>query len=296
MRSELAQWTASADEPIRAQDWNGWLESLEKLMPTTGKVGRSAAAADYPFQVAIAKWDNATAVPANRLWRVDVTFGCCNDQPASILYARRGDARQWSAPAGVWITPGLPVPADSTAKLDFVYRSLLEDDPPWLLVTTPEAASASEQASDDFRLWVGSRPSYFQQEEFVGKKLWYTSVFLSANPLHALPEVSGSALTELASKLPERFRLRAGRAPTGTVGIAGGTIEIARLWLVRDPAVADVLGADQIYTQQRVYTHLQAVIVAPGLSISDGSLLGDLAQDQLNEALAAAAGQEFWTG
>ena len=163
-------------------------------------------------------------------------------------------------------------------------------------MTTPEAASVSEQASDDFRLWVGSRPTYFQQEEFEKKNLWYASVFLSANPLHALPSVSGSALTELAAKLPERFRLRAGRAPTGTVGIAGGTIEIARLWLVRDPLANDVLGTDEVFVQQRVYTHLQAVIVAPGLSISDGSLLGNLAQDQLNAALAAASAQEFWSG
>ena len=298
MRSELQQWLASVDEPIRAQDWNGWLDTLERLMPTPGESKAKPAQDDFPFQVEAENWDDPTATPPGQVWRVDVSPGCCNDQPATILYRRQADPRGWTIPSADWLPPGLAVPTPPAPVLTYVDRSPLEDDPPFLLVTTPAAGATVETATDDFQTWKGSRPTYFQQDDFTDKTLWYADVTLTANPLQAFTEsITGPARAELAAKLPERFRLVAGRAPVQPVGgVAGGNVAIARLFLVRDPQADDVLAADEIYIQQRVYTHLQAMIVAPGLSVTDGSIIGDLVQEELNEALEAAAGQEFWTG
>jgi hypothetical protein len=220
-------------------------------------------------------------------WKVMVRAGCINDQLAAYTYRKQGDPRGWTMPAGFVSAFNYGPNSQVVDRTSFDSDSLW--NPPWLLTTGPDYAA---QNLGDYQPYVGERPAYFTGvntlivsnlgriggaqnggtgTDITDWPLFTAGVICSATPIKATLDFTKyipAATTQL-----KHFRLYTGQMPIQTDNVdAGGAIELARLYLLRNPA-APVTG-DQLFVEQLHFWCMQSIAVQPSLSI--GTLEGSI--------------------
>ena len=225
-----------------------------------------------------------------RQWRCYVGPGVINDRVAAITYLRTGDPRGWEMPPDY---PGIAAMQRIYGSgFTVVDRVLTEkQDRPHLLLTAP-----SEDGSDtgDFeRVPDEYREPFFMTEPMWKLDLWQAVVFATAAP-RRYSRVENS-LGFPAPTSTARFRVATrSRMPDLSPGIiaAGGQIELARLFLTRDPARPD---RDAIHVQQRVFWSLATRNVEPLLDIPALGEIGNIVLGGLSDLLGSGASVQFWS-
>ncbi len=197
---------------------------------------------------------------SRRQVRVYVGTGTVNDRVAAISYLRTDDPRGWKMPEDYrGIANATRLYGKDFALVD---RLLTEtSDPPHLLLETPSAdgsdAGDFERVPDD-----RSRPPFFRTTAAFEKQLWRAVVFVSATPGRY-----SRIENRIHFPLPvrnTRFRVAArSRMPTTTAGVqSGSNFELARLYLLRDPAHPE---RDELHVEQRCFWSLWTTNVSPYL-------------------------------
>lgn len=264
----------------------------------------------------------------NRLWKVNVTPGCVNDEQACIEYLAKGDPRGWIMPANYG--PYKAAQSIFGKNYAFVDRPMWESDSPFVTVTTP--SGDGRDLGGFAKVPDNRRPDWFRTEDAWEKDLYLASVFVSITPYRADPTAASLAVRGsrarrwrvMAGQIsPDPLNAALGNIGLGTAGIA--SCELARLWLLRDPGKPD---DDEITVQQLVYWDLaaRAIVDVPfleligaaaitadlglialslaggtlGLSLAVGALgvetaVVSLVLANLNDIVAATSGVEFWT-
>ena len=229
-------------------------------------------------------------------WAVNVAPGTINDGLPSILYQRAGDARGWRAPDG-YVEQTI-IGAGNKPDPNFVERDLLDDptSPPFVTVqdAVPGQKGDFTQIPDSDRMKIEG--GAFCSASDWEMELWRSHVLLSATPFTV---ATLNPLLPAPRLLTYRIYAVNGLPALGFGGDAGGWIELATLYLLRDP---DTL-TTQIRVRQRVWWCLQGRIFQPGQGLA--SLIGtidsnfgefasiELAGDQ--SIIEDAAYVDFWT-
>lgn len=283
------------DDKLFAEDWNSLVHQGRARFLLPGVVNSQDPEDAFPWQVTTARFDDRFR------WQVSVAPGFINDTVPSIVYLKKGDPRGWVPPDDY----PAPAPGEPGYSEHFLDRDLLESPPPAILVTAPETTAADfTPVPDTLRL------PFFRTEEMWLKTIFSAHVILTAAPLRASffpPWLPPPPLARYRLAMVPRLPARSFAA------LAGGWVELARLFLVRDTDPA----ADELLVQQREFHHLAASIVTPsqtlgtipslgysGLPLADSFAMGvaDTAnafasqlQAEIDNTLATTASVEFWT-
>ncbi len=275
--------------------WQAMLRELARRLPKVfdfgGAVGDDFA---HPWKVSAGLWHDAPeSYPAKPelLWRVDVASACINDLPVCMIYDRAHDARGWVMP------DKYPAPK----RGDFGYNPVLVDrpltektDPPFLVVQAPGAGQPVAQWKDFVPVADSIRPDFFKTEEMWSKTLMRAFVIASTDPAVA---------QQYEPRLPpalKRFRVFAGKRPLRVTEEGGGFVEIARLYLTRDPD--NDPANDQLYVEQLVFWDLMAMILQPSQGLFEVAdlfqglgVLGQIDANELQQTLSDTAAFTYWT-
>lgn len=251
--------------------WNGMLSDYERLVPIMDLRAGRGGRIQHPWQVRASRFDDGTGslLP----WRLDVALGTINDAAPPIIYRAMNDPRGWK--------PKTP-PADDSP---IVERSMAEYDSPWILLTAPKPGTTAV-ASDQFvEVDDAARPSYFRTAAMWEKKLYRASIFLTDTPSQ---QVAIDFPPQYLGRLKKQLRLNGGRLPVTPVAVTGGLLELARVFLIRDPGEKDGSG-DTILVQQKVFLCLWTELIVP--IDPSGGADGDAAAANF----VAGAEFDFWT-
>jgi hypothetical protein len=208
--------------------------------------------------------DGSTLDPATT-WRIDITPGTVNDTLAAIPYLRQNDPRGWNLPTNyiaVYSSLSVSVAAESSPWID---RESLDDldDPPFLVIPDPATGASSDKSWS--RIPDSGRRSLmggaFCGAEDWELELWQAHVLLSAVPIKTYWFTENLAPPNL-----RRYRLytSAKLPPISLPAQAGGCIEIATLYMLRDPKDKDPVSTATIRIRQRVWYPLWVTVVQPG--------------------------------
>lgn len=298
------------DSPIPAA-WkqNGVLdELLAARMLGYVALPEPATPIPHPWRVSVARFEPpeeyAGPLDPAATWALTVAAGVINDTLPSILYQRTADPRGWTL-LDDYATPQLGEPGYDPRWIE---RDALDDfdAPPFLILRDPPTSGATLVQGDFTQITDAQRPGIeggaFCGEDTWELELWRAHVLLTATPLRA---------TFFAAELPPprltRYRLATSPAkPSPNFGAsAGGWIELATLYLLRDPAVPEDVA---LLVRQREFWLVWAVVAQPGGGLVDifdtaadlppGILppgFTDLLRADLEDTLAGAATAEFWT-
>lgn len=284
------------DDKFLADDWNSLVGQGRARCLNPGVVNTRDPADDFDWKVATARFDDRSK------WKVFVGVGFINDALPSIPYLKIADPRGWEKPEGY----PEPKPGEAGYSEHYVERDTLEDDPPFLLV---DAGSDFNPVSDAQRI------PYFKTASMWEMQIFSAHVILTAQPLRA---------TFFPLSLPPpplvRYRLAVVPRPLSRTfaALAGGWVEIARLFLVRDEKSGPT--GDRLLVQQREFHNLAASIVQPSQQFAAGPISapvfgigGGLAdsfamgmaesynsfvsqvQAEIDNILSTTASVEFWT-
>lgn len=295
LRELLKKW----DDPFFAEDWNSLLRQAQSRVVNAGVVNTREPEETFDWKVSTARFD------AHSHWKVFVGVGFINDVIPSIVYLQRADPRGWVMPEDY----PLPEKGEAGYSEFFANRDLLEADPPFLLVSAPP----SPVSNVDFHLVSdAARIPFFRTAEMWEKTIFSAHVILTAAPWR--PNFFPSALPP-----PPLSSYRVAVIPRlwsrSFAALAGGWIELARLFLVRDEK--EGAPGDRLLVQQREFHSLAAAIVQPkqvvggsieapvtGLALVDSFAMGMAAshnavvsqvQAEVDNILATTASVEFWT-
>lgn len=287
---------------MNAEEFNRKVEEALRNEPLRGVLRIEEGSDFHHWEIS----SRRAADPEQRRWRLFVSPGAVNDKVAAITYLRDGDPRGWIMPED---HPGIAM-ARRLYGSDFklVDRLLTErEDPPHLLLTAP-----AEDGSDlgDFRRIEDAQritPAFFRSAEMWELELYRASLFLTAQP-------QNFSYVENRLRLPvptrnARFRLAvASRLPVDTEGVAtGGQLEIARLFLTRDPRARSPIVSDTLYVQPRRFWSFWTANAEPdpfgNFAATFGSADPTGAIEAITAAafaaigadLAAASSVEFWS-
>lgn len=289
----------TADQHNRLLDWL----RRQQLLSSIDSIG-AVRSFPHPWRVRASRFDGADLATLNpaSTWRIDVAPGVINDQVPTILYARAGDPRGWVPPPDYV----LPQPGELSYDARWIERDLLDDpdDAPFLAISDPPVRNA-ETSEGEWRFIPEHLRPGIEQGAFCGEadwelELWRAHVLLSAVPFRA---------NYFAAQLPPprivRYRLfTTPRRPAPTYGAsAGGWLELATLYLLRDPASPETA---ELKVRQREWWPLWASIVQPGrelVSLFDAAAQGviappgftDILRGDLQDTLQGAMTAEFWT-
>lgn len=256
--------------------------------------------------------------PDPRLWRIDVGTGCVNDAAATIEYRKAADPRGWQMPVGyVPYTALAPVLGED---YPFVDRPMWDDPRPFLLVTVPSFTDDQDLGGFS-KITDARRPPQFRTEEAWERDLYQASVWVAVSFWRADPSFDLVRISEVPRRL-QRWRVFAGRYPGKADTVrAGSAKELARLYLLRDPAHPE---RDEIEVKQLTYWDFRARTVEPvfalgaaleiaefgtlavlplgagGLALGTALLAAETALialeiDNLNALLESAGTTEFWS-
>ncbi len=260
---------------------------------------RTPAGIECHWQARAERFLRPSLLDPQRTWSLFVRPGTINDRVAAISYRKSDDPRGWE--------PGPEHPAlvaaEKTFGAGYVFadRELTEkQDPPYLLVTTPDAAGGD--LGDFQRVQDRARPEFFRDEQSFEADLYRASVFVTAAPLRV-----SRAENRLGLPVPtrnRRFRLHVGPLPLRLVTVAaGGHFELHRVFLLRQPGQPE---ADQMFVQQRCFWSLWTANVAPDLFGNFDPFLPpgvfdlfnaftDILFGEVANVLESAGSAEFWT-
>jgi hypothetical protein len=238
--------------------WNYIVDDFSRLLPTL-VTSPGQGDLSFPWKTDASLFDDGKGTP--RLWRMDVALGTVNDLAPPIIYRATADPRGW--------TPATP-PTDGSP---IVERSLAEFDTPFLLLTSP-APNAPASSTDQFKQVSDyARPDFFRTADMWELLLYQSSVFLTTT----VTDLSGPNLPiSFLSRLATAVRLSAGPLPSVALGSEAGVLELARVFLLRDPTDTDGSN-DTIMVRQQVYYCLQAELDSPSpnyLVTADGPVGG----------------------
>lgn len=292
----------SSPFPTAAQN-NGLVRALERerLLGIIAQLG-DPPAFPHPWKVRASRFEPPAGSPLKpgKAWRVDIAAGTINDTLPTLLYLRKDDPRGWKAPDDyLTLQPG-----EKGYDSRWIERDLLDDpaDPPCLVLNDPDPKIPPDftKVSDTLRNTIEA--GAFTGEDTWELELWRAHVILSATPFRAAIFDGSLPPPRLA-----KYRLYSTPArPAATVGAqAGGWVELATLYLLRDPDAPDDA---QLLVRQREFWPLWSQVVQPGTDILDpfgpdgtglfgglDDLLFEIAQEEIEEILADAATVEFWT-
>ena len=279
----LAQYYAQPGTELSAEAWNRALVAIARQLPELrGKPG-TAKPFNHPWKVTAAQDERPTNTDG-RSWKIRTELGCVNDTAAAFVYRAQSDPRGWQAPS--------TIDANRTPIVD---RTMLEtDDPPFIVLTAP-AINQTATTLDDFQPVPDSaRPTFFRTEEMWKVLLFQAYVVLTSEPRTS---ASPSLPPNLLSRLPQRYRVSAGRKPVTPTALAGGLQEIARLYLLRDPASTDA-SEDTITVRQLLFWDIAALYVEPTNVLEnygDAGDYGNIVEGEVDQTLQDAATMQFWT-
>ncbi len=286
------------DDRLLADDWNSLVQQGRARMLDPGVTNTRDPVEDFSWKVTTARLDDLR-------FKVFVGPGFINDAVPTISYLRNADPRGWKMPDDY---PDLS-PEDPGYSAYFLDRDLLEEDPPFLLVSVPLDSTGNADFSP---VSDNQRIPFFKTADMWEKTIFSARVILTATPLRA---------AFFPASLPPpplvRYRLAAVPRPLSAsfAALAGGWLEIARLFLVRDEKNGGIF-SDRLLVQQREFGNLAASIVtpsmqiAPGMSSPDSSGIGgslamgmadtynsfvSQVQAEIDNILSSTASVEFWT-
>ncbi len=209
--------------------------------------------------------------------------GTVNDVPPTVIYRAQDDPRGW--------TPDPPPTSDASTIIE---RSLTEFDAPWLLFTAPKPGADPANTDQFVNVPDTVRPDFFRTEDMWKLDLYQASVYLS----DLLSEmVSTDFPLQYLNRLQRQIRLLGGRALPAVVATSGAYLELARLYLLRDPEDKDGSG-DRILVRQEVFYCVRGELIAPTDPITGdggGGAYGDIAAGEIADLYAAGAQFEWWT-
>lgn len=235
-------------DKLLARDWNDLVNEGRARCLEPGPVRQFVPDPDYFWKTSTARMD------AERKWSVSVGPGWINDVVPTIPYLKTADPRGWVKPAG-YVEPAR---GDRGFSEYFIERDLLEPDPPVLLIEAP----VGEEGNEDFALVTDAqRIPYFRTEAMWPLRIFSAHVILVAAPLRATFFPASLPPPPLAT-----YRLATVPRPLATTFavLAGGWLELARLYLVRDDEAGP--SGDRLLVQQREFRNLAATIVRPSIS------------------------------
>lgn len=300
----LAELVKKRDDKLLAEDWNSLVGQGRARILADGVANTREAPQDYSWKTSTARFDAA------RKWKVFVAPGFINDTVPAISYLKNDDPRAWDKPADY----PAPKPGETGYSEYFIDRDLLETDPPFLLVESPEGNDANASFSP---VSDAARIPYFQTEAMWEKQIFSAHVILVSTPLRS---------TFFPASLPPpplaRYRLAVVPRPLAATfaARAGGWLELARLFLVRDEKTGPA--GDSLLVMQREFHNLAASVVTPsqqfaagqmsspasfggiGLGLADSFSMGisdtynafvSQIQAEIDNILAPTASVEFWT-
>lgn len=253
--------------------WNLVIDEFTKRLPDV-QVKPGTGEVIFPWKTAVQQFDDDKGTP--RLWRIDVELGTVNDEPPTIIYRAKDDPRGWK--------PEKP-PEDGSL---IVERSLAEFDRPWLLLAAPDPTAQASLTDKFLKVPDAARPAFFRTEAMWDKLLYQSSVFLS----DTVKDLSGINFPiSILGRLATQLRLTAGPLPKLAAGSQAGQLELARLFLLRDPDDTDGSG-DSIMVQQKAFYCVQAELIEPNPAylISVEGIIGQISN--FDQSLAEFA---FWT-
>jgi hypothetical protein len=234
-----------------ARLWNAMLAELARRELRLDLGPGAGRALPHPWKTVAARQDEG-----DRSWRVDVRAGWVNDLPAVVPYRREGDPRGWRMPANY----PAPKAGEDGHDARWVGRWMNElEEPPFLTIETPPSAGIQnstgraivdaweEIATEDF-------PAYFT-EFYPEHVLFRATVLVTAAKVSArefYPEVPAPAVGP--------HRLACGKRPSVVPVPVGGFLEVAWLWLVREPERRDP-AEDEMLVQQLMFYDLATQFV-----------------------------------
>lgn len=256
MDAVLASLLHTDDRPPSAAELARLVDYLSSLRAPAGRTRRKQPGRVHHFQVVTERDERTTYSPAveGRSWYVGVSLGTVSDQPVTLLYKIKDDPRGWTPP-----TDGLVIPAG----FPFAERTLFDrDEPlPTLLALAP-VFGAPTTTRDHFSLVPGSaRPAHFRTQEMWAFDLYQASVVLSASLNAALPIGSDLPIGGSFWQVTRRMRAHIHFVPRLDELVAG-MIEVARLYLLRDPQAPGGARDDTLVVQQRLYWSLLSAQVS----------------------------------
>lgn len=216
---------------------------------------RSRTSPIHHFRVTAERDERTTYAPAldGRSWLLNVSPGTVDDRAVSILYQRQNDVRDWMPPATDHAPAGYP----------FADRTLFDQDEPrpQLIILAPKFGEPL--TADDLFAPVAdtARLSFFATEERWAYDLYQASVVLSTDTRTAFPP--GTILTAGTTSATPSRRVRAHVHAVPRLDLlTTGMIEVARLYLLRDPDTKGGAHDDQIFVRQQLYWSLHSAQVA----------------------------------
>jgi hypothetical protein len=275
--------------------WNRLLREIAKRLPQTVLGKGPGTPFRYPFQVTVQPWTQAPSnYPPGRIWQLFVRSAMINDQPVTMIYYQQNDPRGWVMPKGY------PAKTNTAGPPNLIDRPLYDatiypDDPPFLALTAP---SANLKDMGGFAAVPDNlRPAFFCSSDMAPLALYESHVSILMD--------TGAARLYIPT-LPtilRRYRVFVGGLPSATVPYAGGSVEIARIYLTRDQNANDPVATDQLYVQQKVYWNLVAMYVqfgVPLLNLADAVAgasgpIGDLFAQAITEELTGLGYMGFWS-
>ena len=296
---------AQGNRPSALQH-NGLVKALLRSR-MLGVIPRFGAPTPYPHCWRVTA-DRFEATKTSKLdpkttWRLDVTAGTVNDGLAAIPYLRDQDPRGWVQP------PDYTAASTSSSNLTaWIDRDSLDDldNPPFLVIRDP---SVNATSSNEWTYIPDNLRPHLEGGAFCGAddwklELWRAHVLLSAVPLKTY--WLAGALTPPALK---RYRLYTAGVKPGISFAAqsGGWLEIATLYLLRDPKAKDPIATGEIRVRQRVFWPLWVTIVQPGGALLDATQTSLQGIDYLTglftapseagliSTLQSSASVEWWT-
>lgn len=238
----------------KAKAWNAMLTAVERTRLRLSVGSGRGAAMPHPWQVQANRWEDAPpSIEADRAWRIDIRAGWVNDVPAIIPYLRDGDPRGWVMP------DGYPAPKNGDDGYDprWVGRWLNEpEQTPFLTIEAPASGDNDPVGRAIVSSWerVRDRPDYFT-EFYPEHLLFRATVLVTAAAVSArefIPEVPAPNLGP--------YRVGCGRRPATEGRPVGGFLELAWVWLIREPERQDPT-EDEMLVQQLVFYDLATKFV-----------------------------------
>lgn len=283
------------DDKFLAEDWNSLVAQGRSRILAPGVINTQEPQDNFSWKVTSARFDDLR-------WKVFVAPGFINDAVPTISYLKNADPRGWAKPDSYQE----PSPGDPGYSEYFIDRDLLEDDPPFLLLSSPTDAEGN---SDFAPVADSQRIPFFQTEDMWEKTLFSARVILTAAPLRAAFYPASLPPPSLV-----RYRLASVPRPLAAyfAALAGGWVELAQLFLVRDDNNGGIL-SDRILVMQREFFNLAASIVTPsqqfapslsGIGLADSFAMGvsdtynsfaSQVQAEIDNILSPTASVEFWT-
>lgn len=243
----------------------------------------------HPWQVTVARFEpTATStLAADSTWSVKVVAGTIMDRIASIPYLRKNDPRGWVPPDGYVEPVTIDTQAGTAPNSTWLDRDALDDPdaPPFLVLRDPAQGA---KTAPDLTLIPDAQRNGLEGGAFTGAADWALELWRAHVILSATPFMASSFKLTLPPPSLVRYRLYTVAAlPLPTVGVAaGGSIELATLYLLRDPKVP---ATAEIRVREREFFSLWSQVVEPG------SDLAGLFGDGVDQAFSDAATVEFWS-